>query len=187
MNEESNRDIEANKNIIEGNTEAIEEVETIEVPSTQPKRKERTQKQKDALLKAREKRQQNIADKKQKKLMELPPKNIQYKPKPKPIPMIEESEEPQKVIIRRVKKKKKKKPIIIEEEYSDYSDEELTEDDINEIVNNYRKSKKMREPKICNERDPNMGEEWIDDENKLYTEEPMEEQFVPYDFSNNFC
>lgn len=217
MNEEINEEIEANTETIEDPTEGTE---AIELPSTQPKKKERSQKQKDALIKAREARKKKAEDKKKIKLEQLPPKHIKYKPR-KPLPMIVESEEPQKVIIRRVKKKKKQKPIIIEEEYSE-DDDELTQDDVFSIINEWKKQKRYGKNRnkyysqypnsegeeedfdeeeyidkqksigdydfnpLGGQRNPHCGNEWIDEENKLYPEEEVSYEEIPYDYSNNF-
>ena len=213
MNEEIIGD---NKLRIEDTEDNKEGVESLEMPTNQPKKKrERTQKQKDALIKARETRKNNIERKKKDKLNELPPKHIKYKPIPKkPLPpMIVESEEPQQVIIRRVKRKKKKKPIIIEEyieDTEDDEDDELTQDDINILLQKYYQGRQSQFGEETEQDDEEIN--YLEDDEEEYqkrhkpniqlgrvrreeyggefinTDDAVREEYIDniYDFSNNF-
>ena len=128
-NEEISEDTEDTEDTEEQPTQKPVVSEAIQRP-----KKERTQKQKDALEKAREARSRNIAAKKAQKseapmVQKKPLKQKKKKAAPRVVYMdaseSSSDEEPPPIVIKRKKKKKKKAPVYVEEsESSESSDGE---------------------------------------------------------------
>ena len=128
-NEEISEDTADTEDTEEQPTEKPVVSEAIQRP-----KKERTQKQKDALEKAREARTRNIAAKKAQKseapmVQKKPLKQKKKKAAPRVVYMdaseSSSDEEPPPIVIKRKKKKKKKAPVYVEEsESSESSDGE---------------------------------------------------------------